>query len=100
MNVRFLSEPDSKTGRFFLNSYLVRPYYNKPGFLNRWGPEAWFVWINGGKVPSSDGSQFYPHGYEISEVGPSRYVGKGISEMNATAEKLRAERPVGCPFLR
>ena len=78
----------------------MRPYYIKPGFLNRWGPEAWFVYLNKGYIPGSDSEQFYPNGYNILEVGPRRFEGKGIKEMDATAEKLRSERPVGCPFLR
>jgi len=98
--VRQVSEPDPKTARIFLDSYVSRPYYNKPGFLNRWGPEAWFVFCFGGTVPNSAQAQFHPNGYLISEVGPIRFQGKGIKEMNDTAEKLRVERPVGCPFIR
>jgi len=51
-------------------------------------------------MPGSEGNRFYPNGYDISEVGPSRFEGKGTKDMNATAEKLRVERPAGCPFLR
>lgn len=68
MNVRKLSEPDPKTGKLYMTTYQAAPYYIKPGWLNRWGPEAWFVWAAGGKVPSSSRVEYQPGGYDISEV--------------------------------
>ena len=97
MNVKQLTDPDPKTGRFYLSTYQAYPYYNKPTFLNRWGLEAWFVWAMGGQVPGSD-KKFLPEGYVFQEVGPNGLRNKGAKEVEAWEEKLRAERPAGCPF--
>ncbi|KAE8443349.1 hypothetical protein EG329_001992 [Mollisiaceae sp. DMI_Dod_QoI] len=99
MRVRDIGDiPDPKTGRYHLKQYLAHPYYNKPGFLNRWGPEAWFVWYMGGDVPGSKGSQYIPEGYKFEEIGPSAMKNQGTKETKAWEEKLKAERPTGCPF--
>ena len=99
MSVRLLTDQDPQTGRFYLSSYQVFPYYVKPSFWNRWGPEAWLVWAAGGKVPGSD-EKFEPKGYVFSEVGPKGMRGKGGVETEAIESKLRSERPSGCPFAR
>lgn len=83
-----------------MRGYLVTPYYNKPGFLNRWGPEAWLVWAAGGKVPGQEGQKYLPKGYRFEEVGPKSASGKGVVEMAAIEKRLSLERPVGCPFAR
>lgn len=97
--VRELNEhADPKTGRFHTNRYLVHPYYNKPGFFNRWGPEGWFTWFFNGDVPGSKGNKYIPEGYTFQEVGPRSMKNKGGAEMRAWEEKLMDERPAGCPF--
>ncbi|KAK9327259.1 hypothetical protein V1520DRAFT_299690 [Lipomyces starkeyi] len=99
MRVREVSDdPDPKTGRYHSKSYLSHPYYNKPGLLNRWGPEGWLVWALGGDVPGSRGDRYIPQGYLFEEVGPNIMKNKGLEETRAWEEKLRVERPVGCPF--
>ncbi|KAK9343164.1 hypothetical protein V1522DRAFT_394617 [Lipomyces starkeyi] len=99
MRVREVSDdPDPKTGRYHSKSCLSHPYYNKPGLLNRWGPEGWFVWALGGDVPGSKGDRYIPQGYLFEEVGPHIMKNKGLGETGAWEEKLRVERPVGCPF--
>ncbi|RDW63500.1 hypothetical protein BP6252_11045 [Coleophoma cylindrospora] len=90
--------PNPTTGRYNYKNYLVHPFYNSPGFLNRWGPEAWFVWLSGGKIPGSDGDKYIPEGYRFEEVGPKIMKGKGVEESNVMEQKLWAERPSGCPF--
>jgi hypothetical protein len=81
-----------------MSNYLVHPFYNKPGFLNRWGPEAWFVRAAGGYVPGSEGEKFIPQGYKFEEVGPRVMKNKGLDETYAWEKKLSTERPAGCPF--
>jgi hypothetical protein len=76
----------------------VEPTYVKPGFMNRWSLEAWFVWAFGGNLPGDKGGTFAPEGYKIEEMGPRGLQGKGLEEMRATEERLRSERPLGCPF--
>ncbi|KAG9245639.1 hypothetical protein BJ878DRAFT_479053 [Calycina marina] len=101
LNVRQITDkPDPKSGRFFMASYLRRPWYNKASFWNRWGPEALFTWAVGGTVPGTDGAKWISGGYVFEEVGPSKFMGKGVAEMEDMKERLRAERPVGCPFVR
>lgn len=98
MNVRQLGDPDPKTGRMWLNNYLGLPFYIKPGFLNRWGPDAWLQRIFGGPLPGDDDDRFIPQGYRFEEVGPKSVQNKGLDETTAWEQKLSAERPVGCPF--
>lgn len=69
----------------------------KPGFMNRWGPEAWFVHFMGGSLPSSQNQKYLPQGYRIEEVGPNN-IAKEAVRMKEWEEKLRAERSAGCPF--
>jgi hypothetical protein len=90
--------PDPNSGRFHPRNYLVHPYYNKPGFWNRWGPSAWYVRFSGGDVPGSKGSLYVPEGYAFEEIGPSFLKNKGLGEMKEWQDKLREERPIGCPF--
>jgi len=97
--VKALSEPDPITGLMHKNDYLVHPYYTKPTFWNRWGPIGWFVYLSGGDVPGSKGGLYEPEGYKIEEVGPKNMKGKGEKEMKAWEEKIKAERPLGCPFV-
>ncbi|RFU30027.1 hypothetical protein B7463_g6329, partial [Scytalidium lignicola] len=99
MRVRNIDDkPDPQTGRFFYKDYQVHPFYNKPGFWNRWGPDAWLVWILGGDLPGSKGDRYIPQGYKFEEVGPSSMKNKGMRETKAFEEKIASERPVGCPF--
>lgn len=96
--VKELTDADPVTGLYHTNSYLSHPYYIKPGFWNRWGVGAWFVYLSGGDLPGTRGAQYEPQGYRIEEVGPERMRGKGGKEMSEWADKLRNERPAGCPF--
>lgn len=77
---------------------LLTRIIDKPGFMNRWGPEAWFVWFMGGNIPSFQNKHFLPEGYRFEEVGPYNMKNKGAQGMEAWEEKLKAERPAGCPF--
>lgn len=67
--------------------------------MNRWGLEAWFVWFSGGSIPSFQSKQYLPEGYTIGEVGPDGMKNKGLKEAEEWEEKLKVERPAGCPFL-
>lgn len=98
MAVKALSELDTTTGLIYKNDYLVHPHYVKPNLWNRWGPVAWFVYLSGGDVPGSKGGLYEPEGYRIEEVGPRSLKGKGKKEMKVWEEKIREERPLGCPF--
>lgn len=97
LKVRQLGDPDPITGRMRLNTYLGHPFYNKPGFVNRWGPGAWIQRIFGGQLPGDD-DKFIPQGYRFEEVGPKSVEKKGLDETTLWEKKLSVERPVGCPF--
>ncbi|KAH8808385.1 hypothetical protein F5884DRAFT_673284 [Xylogone sp. PMI_703] len=99
MRVRSVDdEPDPQTGRFYFKDYQAHPFYNKPGFWNRWGPDAWLKWMLGGDLPGSKGDLYIPQGYKFEEVGPEFLKNKGTKETEAFEEKIRMERPAGCPF--
>lgn len=55
------------------------------------------MWAAGGYLPG-DRADFAPEGYKIEELGPKGMKGKGGEEMRRVEEKLRSERPLGCPF--
>ncbi|KAL3420706.1 hypothetical protein PVAG01_07151 [Phlyctema vagabunda] len=91
-------QPDKKTGRYHWSTYQAHPYYNKPSFLNRWGPMGLFVWLMGGDVPGSKGDKYIPEGYTFEEVGPRGLKKRGGEQTREIEERLRLERPSGCPF--
>ncbi|KAH8881709.1 hypothetical protein GQ53DRAFT_754156 [Thozetella sp. PMI_491] len=92
----YLSTPDPKTGRINHYDYLVEPLYQEPTFWNRWGPMALFTRLMGGYVPGD--TKFLPQGYLFEEVGPEAQFGKGKDAMQNWHDKMKAERPSGCPF--
>lgn len=71
---------------------------DKPSLMNRWGPEAWFVYWMGGNLPDSRNKKYIPEGYTIEDIGPQSMLNKGQEEMADWEKKLRIERPTGCPF--
>jgi hypothetical protein len=91
-------ERDPKTGRYLAKTYAYHPYYVKPGFWNQWGPGALLFRAMGKDVPGMKGDLYQTNGYLHEEVGPKGMVGKGQEAMREWEEKLRAERPSGCPF--
>lgn len=93
--VVYFSEPDPKTGRIHHTDYLVEPLYHKLTIWNRWGPMGWLTWLVGGNIP---GPAFVPEGFLMEEIGPLAQSGKGLADMQEWNEKLKRERPSGCPF--
>ncbi|KAM0126418.1 hypothetical protein ACHAO1_010059 [Botrytis cinerea] len=100
MRVRQISNSDDKgvDGRYHSTSYLVHPYYQLPGFWNRWGPMALVTRVMGGFVPDETRGDWLTEGYKFEDVGPDRRRGEGGKEMRDTEEKLEKERTPGCPF--
>lgn len=93
----FTDQPDEQGFLSFIR-WDAAPYYVKPTIWNRWGPTAWFTWIMGRPLPGDEGSKFHPEGYNIPDVGPSRFLGKGQQFQEKTMEGLRASRTGQCPF--
>jgi hypothetical protein len=98
--VKYFSEPDPKSGRIRHLDYLVKPYYNPGTFWNRWGPEGLLTRLLGGHVPGSGGEELKPEGFRFEDLGPAAAVGKGKAEMAGWEERLKRERPSGCPFAK
>jgi hypothetical protein len=93
-----VTEDGEEPGPHFILEYEGAPYYVKPTFRNRWGPMAWVTWMRGRPVPGDDGSTYFPNGYDIKDVGPKTFEGKGRKFIEETQQRLRAERTGGCPF--
>jgi hypothetical protein len=85
-------------GRYTFQTYKVHPYYAKPTFWNRWGPEALLTRLFGGEVPGSE--KFLPKGYKFEEIGPEKMANRGKDVTDKFEERLKVERTPGCPFSR
>jgi len=88
-------EPDSEGKRFYL-LFDTAPVYIKPTIMNRYGPGALLNMVLGVPRPGDPGT--YPEGFEIKDIGPTTFAGKGQKEMQVMKEKLMTERTAGCPF--
>ncbi|KAI1333893.1 hypothetical protein F5Y15DRAFT_403487 [Xylariaceae sp. FL0016] len=98
-DVKRLGDTDPKTGRMWTQfPYGNYPYYIKPTFWNRWGPQAWAVWAYGGKVPGDDPEEHMPQGYRFIDLGPKNRMGMGAEEMDVDIKKMMASGRGGCPF--
>ncbi|KAJ5360755.1 hypothetical protein N7517_009946 [Penicillium concentricum] len=93
----FTEEPD-QNNRFFLRKWDAAPYYVKPTFWNRWGPTAWLTWALGKPVPGDEGDKYYPTGYNIPDVGPKYFEGKGKKQLDETLLEFKGYRTGKCPF--
>ncbi|KAJ5391538.1 hypothetical protein N7509_007028 [Penicillium cosmopolitanum] len=93
----FTEEPD-QNGRFYLTKWEAAPYYVKPTFWNRWGPEAWLTWALGHPVPGDQGDKYYPSGYDIQDVGPKYFEGKGRKQLDEAMAEMKEFRTGKCPF--
>lgn len=93
----FTEEPD-QNGRFYLTKWEAAPYYVKPTFWNRWGPEAWLTWFLGHPLPGDQGDKYYPSGYDIQDVGPKYFEGKGRKQLEESMAELKDFRTGKCPF--
>ncbi|KAF6831322.1 hypothetical protein CMUS01_07395 [Colletotrichum musicola] len=94
--VLYFSDPHPKTGRIVHYDYLVDPWYNPADFWSRWGPTALATRLMGGIVPGPE--KHMPQGFLFEDIGPKDKVGKGIEEMAAGVEELKAHQRGGCPF--
>ncbi|KAI0204391.1 hypothetical protein F4808DRAFT_340987 [Astrocystis sublimbata] len=90
---------DPKTGRLSMHmSYGNYPFYVKPTIWNRWGPQAWAIWLCGGKLPGDDPSKHMPQGCLWTDLGPTNRMGVGAEEMEVDIQKFKSSDRRGCPF--
>ncbi|KAJ6143810.1 hypothetical protein N7471_003263 [Penicillium samsonianum] len=97
ISTSIVEEPD-QNGRFFLKQWEAAPYYVKPTLWNRWGPMAWLTWALGRPVPGDEGDKYYPTGYNVPDVGPKYFEGKGRKQLDETLLELKGYRTGKCPF--
>ncbi|OJJ63493.1 hypothetical protein ASPSYDRAFT_83555 [Aspergillus sydowii CBS 593.65] len=92
------TERQSVNERIFITQWDGAPYYVKPTIWNRWGPAAWYTWALGRPLPGDEGDKYYPDGYYIADVGPTKFEGKGRKNQLEGEEALKVSRTGGCPF--
>ena len=51
-------------------------------------------------MPGAQGIRFQPQGYDLMTIGPEPQKGKGIEDMKATIEVIKAKGVATCPFSR
>ena len=97
--VKFLSPPDTSTGRINRYHYLKEPWYVRGTFWRRWNPMAMLSWTLGSQLPGDNGSHFKPQGFVFEDIGPKGAVGKGADEMERIQETLHLKSAGNsCPF--
>ncbi|ORY66991.1 uncharacterized protein BCR38DRAFT_425464 [Pseudomassariella vexata] len=79
-------------------SYGNFPYYVKPTFWKRWGPEGWAIWIAGGKLPGDEPEHYLSQGFNFWDLGPKNRMGRGKEEMGTDCKRMKAKGMGGCPF--
>lgn len=91
-------ELDAQTGRLHMSTYLHHPWYVRPTWVRRWGPEGWLVWALGGALPGDAEKQYRPDGFDVAESGPKAFHPTATAKMDESSEKIRQIRGAGCPF--
>ncbi|CBF86643.1 uncharacterized protein ANIA_10293 [Aspergillus nidulans FGSC A4] len=94
----FTDEPN-EYGRYYVNIYEAIPYYVKPTIWNRWGPGAWVRWAMGMPLPGDDDDKYYPHGFDLEDLGPKYFEGKGRRSVAEIRELLKKKRRGQAPFV-
>lgn len=95
---RTTENPDPQTGNYYSTAWEGYPYYVKPTFWHRWGPGAMLSRLLGLYMPGDEGGRFYPQGFNIVNVGPRTFEGKGSGQVEKERNALRQTRTGGCPF--
>lgn len=97
--IRHREDTDARDGRLTTTQpYGNFPFYVKPTVWNRWGPEAWVVWLAGGKLPGDSPKEYLADGFKYSDLGPRNLMGKGEDTMEAEIMRLKGLGRGGCPF--
>ncbi|KAL4913312.1 streptococcal 67 kDa myosin-cross-reactive antigen like family-domain-containing protein [Aspergillus aurantiobrunneus] len=94
----FTDEPN-EYGRYYVNLYEAIPYYVKPTIWNRWGPKAWVSRLMGMPLPGDEDDKYYPQGFDLEDLGPKYFEGKGRKTVAEIREHLKKERRGQAPFI-
>lgn len=74
-------DADPNTGLYNFRHGYIEPWYLKASHPRQ-----------------SDPGEYRAEGYSLDNVGPVYQEGKGMSEMDATVEFIKAYEKRGCPF--
>lgn len=97
----FTNEPDPTTGAYHVVNWQAEPFYVKPTLWNRWlSPAAMSARLLGFPLPGDQGDKYYPQGYDLADMGPKMFEGKGKEYQEKQMGILEKERRGQCPFLR
>lgn len=96
--IKYLSDPDPKTGRIKHYHYLNEPWYNPATFATRWSFEALITWATGGTIPGDGGAELKPEGFLFEDLGPKRTMGDGVKDAPRMEEMVKERVSGGCPF--
>lgn len=95
--LKYLSDPDPKTGRINHYQYMREPWYNPSTLETRWSLVALFTWATGGTIPG-DRKEMKPEGFLFEDLGPHRVVGEGVKEAPVMEDLVKKSVTPGCPF--
>ncbi|KAL3446181.1 streptococcal 67 kDa myosin-cross-reactive antigen like family-domain-containing protein [Aspergillus insuetus] len=96
--IDIFTDKPNEYGRYYVNLYEAIPYYVKPTLWNRWGPGAWVSWAMGMPLPGDDDDRYYPRGFDLEDLGPKYFEGKGRKSVAEIREQLKKERRGQSPF--
>ncbi|KAL2817687.1 streptococcal 67 kDa myosin-cross-reactive antigen like family-domain-containing protein [Aspergillus cavernicola] len=92
--IDIFTDKANEYGRYYVNVYDAIPYYVKPTIWNRWGPGAWVSWAMGMPLPGDGDDKYYPRGFDLEDLGPKYFEGKGrksVAEIRGLLKKERLE---------
>ncbi|PYI04552.1 67 kDa myosin-cross-reactive antigen family protein [Aspergillus sclerotiicarbonarius CBS 121057] len=77
LRLEVFSKAPNEQGRYHVRVWKGMPYYVQPTVWNRWGPGAWLSWALGLPLPGDEGDTYYPHGFDLADLGPRYFEGRG-----------------------
>ncbi|SPB42829.1 unnamed protein product [Aspergillus niger] len=92
------SDTPNEDGRYYVQIWKGMPYYVQPTMWNRWGPAAWLTWALGLPLPGDDGDTYYPRGFDVADLGPRQFEGRGRKSVGEYVDVLEKEHKGQCPF--
>ncbi|ETS78446.1 hypothetical protein PFICI_10508 [Pestalotiopsis fici W106-1] len=91
-------QANPETTLYNFDQLTLQPWHVEPNAWNTWGPKALLFKAFGGRRPGSRGDRYHPRVYDLQTIGPKSQECKGIEDMNATIEFLKARNMNRCPF--